>query len=345
MKKYKCANLAALILLFIFGLTVMPVYADVTEFQEPVAGMGESSAECEVIYKETYDFSETIPKYPEKLEASAVGYDGIYDGNPHGILVKPNMEGTVILYSTDGKTYATKKPMYTDVGTYVIYYKVEKDGYASVTGSATIRITEAAIEYSSSDYSGLYDGKEHSIHLFVHTDGCKILYSVDGVNFTSKKPEYKEPGTYVVYYKIFKDNYAAVTGSNRVIIGSRVIEFDSNDYVGIYDGKPHGIEVSVSTDGCKILYSTDGVNYSSQKPTYKEAGTYVTYFKIMKDGYETVTGSNRIVIRLKDGTVDSSVQTGDNSHILGFAMLLLLSGTCLIKPKKEKEEEKNYEDK
>lgn len=40
-----------------------------------------------------------------------------------------------------------------------------------------------------------------------------------------------------------------------------------------------------------------------------------------------------------------SVQTGDNSHILAFAMLLLLSGAGLIKSNQKKEEEKDHEDK
>ena len=360
MKRYKCKNMTALILLSMLGLTAMPVYADVAEFQEPVTGMGESSAECEVVYKETYDFSETIPKYPEELDATATGYEGVYDGKMHGITVRPNMEDAAILYSTDGKKYTAEKPMYADVGTYTIYYKVEKEGYTAVTGSAAVRITEAVIGYTSSDYSGLYDGMEHSISLLVHTDGCRILYSEDGVNFTSKKPAYKDAGTYVVYYKLMKDNYTTVTGSNKVIIGNRAIDFTSNDYVGPYDGKPHGIGVSVSTDGCEILYSTDGINYTSQKPEYKEAGTYVTYFKIIKEGYETVSGSNRVVIRPKAGMAGSDtdghsngstgdkvsdVQTGDNSHILAFAMMLLLSGTGLIKLNQKKEEEKDYEDK
>ena len=252
-------------------------------------------------------------------------------------------EGATILYSTDGKTYSTKKPEYKDVGTYVTYYKVEKDGYTAVTGSETVKITEAAIDYTSADYSGLYDGKSHGIEISIYTGGCKILYSEDGINYSSKKPAYKEVGTYITYYKISKDNYTTVTGSNKVIIGSNTIDYTSNDYIGIYDGKPHGITVSVSTNGCEILYSTDGINYSSEKPTYKEVGTYVTYFKIIKDGYETVSGSNRIVINAQDNNNNSSdteeyvpseniskVQTGDETCFEYLIGLCIFSGMGLI---------------
>ena len=217
MKKKKFVGLTALLPLALFNVTALPVYAEITDFQEADTSTEESSAECEVIYKSTYDFSEEIPKYPE-LDVTASGYEGIYDGKSHGITVDCKTEGATILYSTDGKTYSTKKPEYTNVGTYVTYYKVEKDGYTATTGSAVVKIKEAEIEFDADDCIVFYDGKNHTIDLSVKTDGCKVLYSEDGINYSSKKPEYKEPGTYTVYYKIMRDNYATVTGSSTVTI-------------------------------------------------------------------------------------------------------------------------------
>lgn len=220
MKKKKFVGLTALLPLALFNVTALPVHAEVTDFQEADTSTEESSAECEVIYKSTYDFSEEIPKYPE-LDVTASGYEGVYDGKSHGITVDCKTEGATILYSTDGKTYSTKKPEYTNVGTYVTYYKVEKDGYTTTTGSAVVKIKEATIEFDADDCIVFYDGKNHSIEMDVKTDDCKILYSEDGINYSSKKPEYKEPGTYVVYYKIMRDNYATVTGSSTVTIKER----------------------------------------------------------------------------------------------------------------------------
>lgn len=217
MKKKKFVGLTALLPMALFNVTALPVHAEVTDFQEADTSTEESSAECEVIYKSTYDFSEEIPKYPE-LDVTASGYEGIYDGKSHGITVDCKTEGATILYSTDGKTYSTKKPEYTNVGTYVTYYKVEKDGYTATTGSAVVKIKEAEIEFDADDCIVFYDGKNHTIDLSVKTDGCKVLYSEDGINYSSKKPEYKEPGTYTVYYKIMRDNYATVTGSSTVTI-------------------------------------------------------------------------------------------------------------------------------
>lgn len=216
MKKKKFMGIMALLSFILCNITI-PVYAEVTDYQGADIGEEETSAECQVIYKSTYDFSEEIPKYPE-FEVFASGYEGIYDGKYHEINVDCKIEGATILYSTDGKIYETKKPVYKDVGIYVTYYKVEKAGYATTYGSAAVKIQEAAIDFASYDYNGIYDGKRHGIELSVKTQDCKILYSEDGINFFSKKLEYREPGTYTVYYKIMKDNYETVIGNNKVII-------------------------------------------------------------------------------------------------------------------------------
>jgi len=220
MKRNRFIGIAALMPLVLSNFAILPVYAEVTELQTVDTSAEETSAACEVIYKSTYDFSEEIPKYPE-LDVTALGYEGIYDGKSHGITVDCKTDGATILYSADGKTYSTKKPEYTNVGTYVTYYKVEKDGYTTTTGSAVVKIKEATIEFDADDCIVFYDGKDHSIDLSVKTDGCKILYSEDGINYSSKKPEYKEPGTYTVYYKIMRDNYATVTGSSKVTIKAK----------------------------------------------------------------------------------------------------------------------------
>lgn len=228
MKRNRFIGIAALMPLALSNFAVLPVHAEVNEFQTADTSTEETSAECEVIYKSTYDFSEEIPKYPE-LDISAYGYEGIYDGKPHGITVDCKTEEATILYSTDGKNYSTKKPEYTNVGTYVTYYKVEKDGYTTAVGTEIVKIKEAEIEFDADDCIVFYDGKDHSIDLSVKTDDCKILYSEDGINYSSKKPEYKEPGTYTVYYKIMRDNYATVTGSSKVTIKAKDSAVNNNN--------------------------------------------------------------------------------------------------------------------
>ena len=287
MKKKKFVGISALLPLVLCNFATLPVHAEVTDFQTVDTSAEETSVECQVIYKSTYDFSEEIPKYPE-LDVTAYGYEGIYDGKAHGITVDCKNEGAIILYSKDGKTYSAKKPEYTDVGTYVTYYKVEKDGYTTATGSETVKIKEAEIEFDSDDCIVFYDGKNHSIDLSVKTDDCEVLYSEDGINYSSKKPEYKEPGTYTVYYKIMRDNYATVTGSSTVTIKAN-------------DGVPKSNSIPNS-----------GNQNSNQNSSQSNGGM--------------------------DGNADagiSRVQTGDESNIFFYAVMLAASAFGLTRLKRK----------
>lgn len=298
MKKKKFVGTSALLPLILCNFAVLPVHAEVTGSQTVDTGAEETSAECQVIYKSTYDFSEEIPKYPE-LDVTAYGYEGIYDGKSHGITVDCKTEGATILYSTDGKNYSRKKPEYTDVGTYVTYYKVEKDGYTTTTGSAVVKIKEAEIEFDADDCIVFYDGKNHSIDLSVETDDCEILYSEDGINYSSKKPEYKEPGIYTVYYKIMRDNYATVTGSSTVTIKAK----DNN------------------------------VNNSNQNSSNKNNAS-------QNGGSKNNRNQNN---SSADGNADtgiSRVQTGDETSIFFYAVMLVASAFGLAGLKRRGEKRK-----
>lgn len=287
MKRNRFIGMVALLPLVLCNFATLPVHAEVTDSQTVDTSAEETSVECQVIYKSTYDFSEEIPKYPE-LDVTAYGYEGIYDGKAHGITVDCKNEGATILYSKDGKTYSAKKPEYTDVGTYVTYYKVEKDGYTTATGSEIVKIKEAEIEFDSDDCIVFYDGKNHSIDLSVKTDDCEVLYSEDGINYSSKKPEYKEPGTYTVYYKIMRDNYATVTGSSTVTIKAN-------------DGVPKSNSIPNS-----------GNQNSNQNSSQSNGGM--------------------------DGNADagiSRVQTGDESNIFFYAVMLIASAFGLTRLKRK----------
>lgn len=111
------------------------------------------------------------------------------------------------------------------------------------------------------------------------------------------------------YYKEAKATYTLTVDNNA-------IAYTAEGWYGIYDGTPHGITVNVTTpaDGATVTYKTteDG-NYSDQKPTYTNAGNYTVYFKIDAKGYDTVTGSAKVIIekaQLTEATVTGGPYTG-----------------------------------
>ena len=70
-------------------------------------------------------------------------------------------------------------------------------------------------------------------------------------------------------------------------------------YDGIYDSESHGIIVTCAQEGATIQYSSDGINYNSEKPTYTDIGIYTTYYKVIKPGYETLNNSSTVTIKCK----------------------------------------------
>ena len=71
----------------------------------------------------------------------------------------------------------------------------------------------------------------------------------------------------------------------------------TTDFETTYDGSSHTISIDVDINDYDIVYSTDGKNYNINTiPTYKEVGEYIIYYKITKDGYEDLLGSNKIKI-------------------------------------------------
>ena len=78
------------------------------------------------------------------MKVTAAGYTGVYDDAEHSIDVSVDVEGARITYSTteDG-AFTETRPLFIDAGIYTVYYRVEKEGYETSAGSATVAIAKA----------------------------------------------------------------------------------------------------------------------------------------------------------------------------------------------------------
>lgn len=81
---------------------------------------------------------------PSMEGVSVTNYSGTYDGNAHSLNVSIP-EGAAIAYGTTEGNYSLTSVSYTDAGTYPVYYQVTMDGYETVTGSASIIISQKAV--------------------------------------------------------------------------------------------------------------------------------------------------------------------------------------------------------
>ena len=276
-------------------------------------------------YRASISHSFTIVE-KEVIQYAVSGYNGYYDGTAHTIALNIATEGVSVTYATseDG-AYSATLPSFTEPGTYTVWFKLEKEDCETVTGSATVTITELGeIEYTVSGYSGYYDGEAHTIDL-VAAEGVSVTYatSEDGA-YSAMLPSFTEPGMYTVWFKLEKENYKTVTGSATVAIAELgEIEYTVSGYSGYYDGAAHTIDL-VAAEGVSVTYATseDGA-YSATLPSFTEPGTYTVWFKLEKENCETVTGSATVTIT-ELAQIDYTVQ-GYNGYYDGKAHTIALN--------------------
>ena len=245
---------------------------------------------------------------------TANGYEGVYDGNPHGITVTSS--GATITYSTDGTNYSSTNPTLINVGEMVVYYKISKTGYSTVLGSKKIVITKAAGKVTPPTAKTLkYTGNAQELVNAGSSTTGQIQYKVGATGtYSAKIPTGTDVGTYTVYYKVVGDiNHNDVAESSlNVTINPNILKYESNGYEGVYDGNPH--EITVTSSGATITYSTDGTNYSSTSPQYTNVGEYTVYYRITRKGYITVENSENIKITKANNVLKLSSNSGTYTY-------------------------------
>lgn len=293
------------------------------------------------------------------IEASSTGYNGAYDGSARAITVtvaKP--EGTTTYYrtsedgSTDAGAWSTTNPTFTDVGTYTVYWKVEKAGYATVRGSDTVSITPGT--YTGVSYVGKdkipYDGDAYPSGKLSGDlpEGARVTFKwtdENGGEQTSNEiPEFANAGIYTVSYTITSTNYQDITGSYTFEIGKLFLSMDDSvqPVTVTYDGQPHSIDFKLPTKTQEVLaklgltvkatYTLKSkndvdVNEAITAPTYTDAGKYriqVEYsLETANPNFTSGNGIRWLTINPKDVTitVDSKTKTlGDADPVFSYTV-------------------------
>ena len=233
-----------------------------------------------------------------------------YDGQPHvsATINKLIPSGAIISYMWDTTEVGNGQiPSFTDAGTYVINWTAMRSGYKVTTGSYTFYIDKANIDANSYSITANpdvnYDGAAHASATATIPAGMTVSYTCNGQTYT-EVPSFTEIGTYTVSYTVSAgNNYNDATGSYTFTIKDGTIEASSTGYHGTYDGDPHSITVTVTKpEGTTTYYrtskdeSTDASVWSTEKPTFTNAGTYTVYWKVEKTGYTPATGSDNVQI-------------------------------------------------
>ena len=209
-----------------------------------------------------------------------------------------------LLSGQTGQTISVKNV--ADSGTYKV--TVSAAGATSTSTGVDITITKATPKVTAQATTVPYTGSPVSIDLKNITvelaegdtydpNNLSISYYLDSLGTLELT---KIPSAINYYY--FKatygetDNYnSAESNVAKLTIALGKLTVTAQGYTGVYDSQPHSITVKADT-GATITYSTNGTEYSNNNPTYTDVGEYTVYYKVVKNNYETVTGSKTVKI-------------------------------------------------
>lgn len=142
-----------------------------------------------------------------RLQVTAGGHQGTYDGQPHGIEVTAAGAENVVIYYSESElndanygSGSTENPVMTDAGSKTIYYYVTADNCRPVSGSKEIHIAQKPVTVKAKDAEIIYgdeptnNGVDYSG--FVGNDTAETL----GLSpvFTYSYAQYQKAGDYEI---------------------------------------------------------------------------------------------------------------------------------------------------
>ena len=215
------------------------------------------------------------------------GYCGLYDGQPHSIIVE-NVEDCHVLFSEDNSNWSTTMPIFTNSGNKKVYVQVSRNKRVEQS-EAKVEIIRRAIKLQSGSDEKRYDGTELS--------NSYISFSGDGF-IEGEGIEAKTVGQINIVGNIKNDvEYFFLEGTNpenyQIDIETGVlsvlqndekisITLKANDLKCIYDGEEkviRGLEDS-SFEYNGNLFSVSGIEIYAKG---KDAGKYETRKNGTKD--------------------------------------------------------------
>lgn len=260
-----------------------------------------------------YDLNVTIST--KHITHDAKGYVGAYDGGAHGGTVTVE-EGTLITYSTDGEDYSlTTSPEFTNVGTYTVFFKLEKEGFTQTVGKFTVEIQKRAATVKANDETVFY-GDETPEYGYSQTG--ILAEDLESLNITVSSDYAKgaNVGQYDVTVGFTENaNYEIVTTVGKLTVASKAVDVSPSDVTVSYGDEAAAFDIPA--EYASVVRLETGYYQGAT------VGEYVATAIVLDDNY-SVTTSSKVVCVPRKATVkaeDKTVEYGYDKPDLTYAKL------------------------
>lgn len=261
----------------------------------------------------------------------ALNKDGAWNLEQMGVTASDEFTWYQCKSQADAEAYknGTKlKGAPTDAGYYYVVTSFKTASGQTLEGKKSFEISQRRLVKNQSYKFTLkdggkgagkyaYDGKEHQpvVESAKFKNGAgEWVDLVEGKDYElSARSEsglkQTEPGQYECIV-IGKGNFTTDGGTTSVltlkweIVDVSRFDLEVAGFDGTYDGDEHGITVNVKNNpvpaDMKIEYREDGGDWTTDKPTYRNATEYTTYYRVTASDYLTVKGSATVKISKAD---------------------------------------------
>ena len=239
---------------------------------------------------------------PATKDFNVKDYNGTYDANKHTVSVTDLQEDDTVEYSTDGKTWTKDAPKYKDVKETPaqVWVKVSNPNYGDVIKSGKVTITPAPVVVKADNASKEYGeacGDQFTATVTGTFDGDQIDYTVSCDNTHSENVgDY--PGVIKATGNADQGNYSVTYEPGDLEITKATREekdITVEGYKGVYDAADHTITVSGTVEGDKVEYSTDGENWSTEKPVRRNVSNTTVQVRVTNPNYENAINKTGVI--------------------------------------------------
>ena len=239
---------------------------------------------------------------PATRDFNVKDYNGTYDANKHTVSVTDLQEDDTVEYSTDGKTWTKDAPKYKDVKETPaqVWVKVSNPNYKDVVKTGTVTITPAPVVVKADNVSKEYGeacGDQFTATVTGTFDGDQIDYTVSCDNTHSENiGDY--PGVIKATGNADQGNYSVTYEPGDLKITKAVRDekdITVGNYNDVYDAADHTITVSGTVEGDKVEYSTDGKNWSTEKPVRRNVSNTTVQVRVTNPNYENAINKTGVI--------------------------------------------------